>query len=542
MSVAVDIRIGDALELLQAMSDEAVQCCVTSPPYFGLRKYGDDPRELGQEKTPELYIERLAVLFEEVRRVLKKDGTLFLNMGDSYFGSGKGGNPESSPHKKQRTNAGSLDVGYAPKYGIADKEVLNSLGRVPSCESPYGVRKDAFVLGIERIESRLVLQRFAELLIQTQGSMDASIFHFPTLDFSHLKQIRQSSASILDQARLTTRAVEPLPAFVKSMRPESLLPQSDHFRLSGNLLAFRDELRTLEVCASQFVDRLDAWSEKPDCTDGIDELCGQLLHRTQCISISCECVFLALGYIKPRHATVQDLKPKDLIGIPWMLAFALRARGWYLRCDIVWAKANCMPESVTDRPTRSHEFIFLLSKSAKYYYNHEAIKEPCIYDVDGTGTAAQKARAKEGMKSHPEGERAGIRPGGYKNSVNFEGKNAGNEKQRGHSRRHAGFNDRLDAMKKDEQCTGMRNMRDVWRVAPSNYPGAHFATFPADLIRPCVLAGTRSGDVVLDPFGGSGTVGEVALEYGRSAILIELYAKHGELAKQRCNITEGLAL
>ena len=208
-------------------------------------------------------------------------------------------------------------------------------------------------------------------------------------------------------------------------------------------------------------------------------------------------------------SSVDGLPSKNLIGIPWRVALALQADGWYLRSDIIWAKRNCMPESVTDRPTRSHEYIFLLTKSPKYYYDAEAIKEPCIYDVDGTGTAARKARQKDDAKSLPTIERAGIRPGGFTH---------------------------------EEQCTGMRNKRDVWTVAPANYTGSHFATFPPDLIRPCVLAGTRPGDTVLDPFGGSGTTGQVALEYGRNAILIELQADYIPMIQARTNVTQGLGI
>lgn len=271
-------------------------------------------------------------------------------------------------------------------------------------------------------------------------------------------------------------------------------------------------------------------------------------------------------------------KVKDLIGIPWLLAFALRAAGWYLRCDIVWAKLNCMPESVEDRPTRSHEFVFLFSKNGgnpliwksrdtkewsknpdlsekieglngelisrwkgfDYYYDHEAIKDPCIWDVDGIGTASRKARANEDLKSFPYDKRAGIRNGGFKDGSKMN--RANGDKQRGHSRKHAGFNDRWDAMPKEEQCTGMRNKRDVWTIAPAQYHDAHFATMPTDLVKPCVLAGSRPGDTVLDPFGGSGCVGEVALEYGRSAILIDLYEKHAKMAQERTSITPGLSL
>lgn len=179
-----------------------------------------------------------------------------------------------------------------------------------------------------------------------------------------------------------------------------------------------------------------------------------------------------------------------------------------------------MPESVTDRPTRSHEYIFLLTKRDRYYYDHEAIKEPCIYDLDGTGTAARKERQKEGAKSMPTAERHGIRPPKA-------------DKQRGHSRRHDGFNDRWDKMEKEKQCTGMRNKRDVWNVAPANYPEAHFATFPPDLVRPCILAGCPVGGTVIDPFGGSGTTGEVAEMEGRNSILIDLNQSYIELQKRR---------
>jgi DNA modification methylase len=233
------------------------------------------------------------------------------------------------------------------------------------------------------------------------------------------------------------------------------------------------------------------------------------------------------NYISSRQPN--GLKPKDLIGIPWMVAFALRADGWFLRSDIIWAKANCMPESVTDRPTRSHEYIFLLSKSQTYYYNHEAIKEVCIYDLDGTGTEARKARQKPDAKSLPTAERHGIRQ-------------LKPDKQRGHSRRHDGFNDRWDRMEKAEQCTGLRNKRDVWTIAPANFPDAHFATFPEKLVEPCILAGAPIGGVVLDPFAGSGTTGKVAIELGRKAILIEPKLEYISMIQRRCKTTIGLPL
>ena len=284
------------------------------------------------------------------------------------------------------------------------------------------------------------------------------------------------------------------------------------------------------------------------------------------------------------------LKPKDLIGIPWRLAFALQADGWWLRSDNVWHKLNPMPESVTDRPTRAHEYVFLLSKSARYYYDAAAIREPAapatLKDsrVNGHGFVASVANP-----DNPHYAQA-FKP----------------DKQRGHSRRHAGFNDRWDAKSEAEQQAMGANKRTVWSIATQPYKGAHFATYPEKLVEPCILAGTsehgvcgvtgdpwervveqsrtfesgsgRSGNaisgkngsrvqgggetgdvrrgpvvhtsttgwqptcdhdsepvpaVVLDPFCGSGTTGVVALRHGRSFIGIELNPEYIELARKR---------
>ncbi len=344
---SVFVLQGCALKRLKELPSESVNCCVTSPPYFGLRDYGVKG-QLGLEKTPELYVARLVEIFEEVRRVLRKDGTLWLNLGDSYSGSGCGGNPATSIHQKQKTNRGTL-----------------------------------------------------------------------------------------------TR------------------------------------------------------SKRLDCP---------------------------------------SLKPKDLIGIPWLVAFALRSAGWWLRSDIIWAKANCMPESVTDRPTRSHEYIFLLTKSARYWYDAKAIKERPSADLiqqiqDGYSGSAIKDYLGSSVQDASATKSRIIN--GYRSRI---------EKQRGHSRRHAGFNDKWDALTPAEQAVCGSNKRDVWTVAPANYPDAHFATFPQDLIKPCVLAGCPVGGVVLDPFAGSGTTGEVALELGRKALLIELNPDYIRLIEKRTNVTPGLAL
>lgn len=311
---------GNALDVLPRLPKGVARTCVTSPPYWGLRDYGVDG-QLGLEPTPDEYVAQMVAVFRMVREVLADDGTLWLNLGDSYAGSGQNsGSTLESLTEKQRSNAGC---------------------------------------------------RFERL---------------------------------------------PIP-------------------------------------------------------DG--------------------------------------LKRKDLIGIPWRVAFALQADGWYLRQDIIWAKPNPMPESVRDRCTKSHEYIFMLSKNAKYFYDADAIKEPALYPHDD-----RKGRAKTTHKTAPTTQINGIRA----------------DKQRGHS---AGFNDRRDAMEEAAQCSGMRNKRSVWTIAPKPFKGSHFATFPPALIEPCVLAGSPIGGVVIDPFSGAGTTGLVALQQGRKYIGIELNPEYITMTQRR---------
>ncbi|KKK62514.1 hypothetical protein LCGC14_3003560, partial [marine sediment metagenome] len=205
-------------------------------------------------------------------------------------------------------------------------------------------------------------------------------------------------------------------------------------------------------------------------------------------------------------ANVPGLKPKDLIGIPWRVAFALQADGWWLRSDIVWAKPNPMPESVRDRPTRAHEYVFLLTRSARYFYDAEAIRE------------LPKQESMERLSRNDFSER---NPPGQSPHRGLN-KNRKTDKQRGHSRRHDGFNDRWDQMTKAEQQALGRNRRSVWTIATEGFPGAHYATFPRKLVEPCVLAGSRPGDVVLAPFCGKGTTVEVAMGLGRFGVGLDL--------------------
>lgn len=327
------LLVGDCREVLATLPDESVQCCVTSPPYFGLRNYGH-PDQIGQEATPEEFVATMVEVFHEVRRVLKSDGTLWLNLGDSYA----------------NTNRGHNSNGFG---GLNGSNVKNKDMSAPNRTVPI-----------------------------------------PT-----------------------------------------------------------------------------------------------------------------------------GLKPKDLIGIPWMVAFALRADGWYLRQDIVWAKPNPMPESVTDRCTKSHEYIFLLTKSERYYYDHEAIKERAVCGWNDSQFQVGKTA------EHQLGRAQKVRPSAAKGS----------------------FNGKTEAMAETGQnafraVTETRNKRSVWTVPTKPYSEAHFATYPPALITPCILAGTHPGDIVLDPFGGSGTTGQVALERGRRAIIIELNPDYAEIAERRTNVPLGLGI
>ncbi|MCM1438739.1 MAG: site-specific DNA-methyltransferase [Roseburia sp.] len=300
---------GDAAEQLKTLADESVNMCVTSPPYYGLRDYGESG-QIGIEQTPGEYIARLVKVFDEVHRVLKNDGTLWLNIGDSYAGSGKG----------------------------------------PMTISKNGKNENVF-------------------------DMSNRIYEVPK-----------------------------------------------------------------------------KW---------------------------------------------EGIKPKDLIGVPWLLAFALRDRGWYLRSDIIWHKLNCLPESVKDRPTKTYEHIFLLSKSPKYYYDYKAIQEPL--------KQVSKDRYKRGRSNHS--------------------KYSGQELQQNINRQHTDFS---------EFDQEFRRKRDVWEVSTNTYKmDEHFAMFPEKLIEPCILAGSAIGGVVLDPFFGSGTTGAVAKRYGRDFIGIDLNARYLEKAKLR---------
>jgi len=204
---------------------------------------------------------------------------------------------------------------------------------------------------------------------------------------------------------------------------------------------------------------------------------------------------------RPEWLENAGVKPKDLMGIPWRVAFALQQDGWYLRSDIIWAKPNPMPESVTDRPTKSHEYLFLLTKSPRYYYDHEAIKVPPAESTKSRGPASFGGQKGRDYKPEPTDPN-------YRN---------GNE-QWGRTY---------------EYKQGNVNRRDVWTIATKPFRGAHFAVMPEALVEPCILAGSQEGDTVLDPFTGSGTVAVVALRNGRNFVGSELNPEYANIAQHR---------
>lgn len=321
---------GDALQVLTQMTDQSVHCIVTSPPYWNLRDYGVEG-QLGMESTPEAYVENIVAVFREAKRVLRDEGTLWLNIGDSY------------------------------------------------------------------------------------------------------------------------------------------------------------------MCNSGFTRATKSWKRS--------------------------------GTVDFKRSS-PGVKTKDLVGIPWMVAFALRADGWYLRQDIIWSKPNPMPESVTDRCTKSHEYIFMLSKSPKYYYDSSAIRKP--------PAESTVKRMSQDVESQKGSNRVPGKTNGTMKAV------MRSDKQRGHSRRHAGFNERWDQMSGEEQRAMGANKRSVWHVATKPFKEAHFATFPPELIIDCIKAGCPPKGIVLDPFFGSGTTGTVAAGLHRDWVGIELNPEYIRIAERRLHKTLGL--
>lgn len=515
------ILTGCALQQLPTLGDQSINCCVTSPPYWGLRDYGVTG-QMGLEKSPDEYVATMVAVFREVRRVLRDDGTLWLNLGDSYASAW-------ACNRRSKLGAGSPDLSERMPRGIVrGKRMERGHGRWGGGNNPAPGLKEKDLIGIPWSVAKALQSAFyagriknehdriwLSAIIDGEGSISG--YHHTRKDDGDVRtginiNITNSNTDLLDKAQVIW------PASRQEHMPSGL----GHF---GNRNIFRWVPFSAEEKSSL-----------------LQELYPHLIAKKKQALLAWNFLEMMKGSKKIMHlpSTSHDAKSKRswichslsklnsgvVVDIPdWILEPpSLYESGWYLRSDIIWHKPNCMPESVTDRPTRCHEYIFLLSKSRKYFYDSDAIKEPC--------SESTAARVSQDVENQAGSTRAN---GGAKTNGAMK---AVVSKQRGHSRRHDGFNDRWDQMEREEQCSGMRNKRDVWRVAPANYKAAHFATFPPDLIRPCILAGCPLGGAVLDPFAGSGTTGQVALSHGRSFVGIELNPAYVKLIEDRMANTQ----
>lgn len=490
--------VGDCRDTLHTLPDQSVQCVVTSPPYFGLRAYlaaasADKHREIGAEQTPAAYVASLIDVFTEVWRVLRDDGVLFLNLGDSYFGSSMTGGTNSKEGSAKRAGkmfSRSSRAQREQEYGIVGTAGQDFLACDRALQSRGGGRTDGACSRKTGICLYHAAEQASASCSKIQAHMAELRAHLPIGDYSGQQLSTQSLDAMRDRWRTAIHGAEQLLASLLSMMPESLPQPLDRSPQSDSFSAFRQSLHSFLLDVPAFAHTLDVANKTPDCMSGIASLGVQLECHSRYITTASQLVLAWLNtpQVQP-HYTTSKLKPKDLIGIPWRVAFAMQEYGWILRSDCIWAKDNPMPESVRDRPTRSHEYVFLLTKQPRYYYDADAIAEPAVSNhASGNGFARPQQISRGGRGSADQW-----------------------------------------------QPTAWRNRRSVWRVNTQSTPHAHFATMPEKLAELCILAGSRAGDTVLDPFAGSGTTGRVAIRHGRAAVLCELNPDYVAIQSQRTN-------
>ena len=508
----ITIYNGHVLDVLKQMEGESVHCVVTSPPYWGLRDYGIEPQiwpcgceidhsqgcehewengpkciddgqhagaiygahgvkketrertiagqfclkcnawkgSLGLEPTPELYIQHMVEIFREVRRVLRKDGTVFLNLGDSYMGSGRA-------YKEHHKNPGlskSFERGGVPcevSCGTSGRALGDSQDCGCLCENLCDGCREVYQKNRFRNGGLLVSKLISSLSLPNQESKELENYHFATSDFSLLEN--HILTSIRDSERFFYPEDELLHAFLESM------PDLFFQRLLGECWQ-RGKHAYCLFCGYSLIDGVQQSLDKSVCTCGIEKPADASNHH-KLDKVSLDSAYQSLTNPLPNV----NLKPKDLCGIPWRVALALQADGWWLRSDIIWSKPNPMPESVTDRPTRSHEYIFLLTKSARYFYDADAVKEKANYPTGPNAPDKIKSPYAQGLRKYYTSKMAG-----------------GGSGIKGHS----------GAYKPDGTpiYTDTRNKRSVWTITTQPFPEAHFATFPEEIPRTCILAGT----------------------------------------------------
>ncbi len=496
--MSIRILEGDCREVLASLPADSVHCCVTSPPYFGLRSYGigTENGEIGLEPTPDAYVAELVAVFREVKRVLRTDGTLWLNLGMSYASRDSGPSQSLAAERAPSYGNGGTESGCYPETGF----VCSDPGDEHLSETPTHPRRTPH--NVERCE---------------QDEQPLS----PTGHDSG----RQDSAS-------ACLGASPLAALL-SNEPSSPPSAQDVFAREAMPSASPLDLLKVSRGSDPSVDTSACTSDTSQkSSPSAGRRKGKASSGSACGDPKCSGCGICWAYLA---IPLLKFKQKDEINTPHLVAMALQADGWYLRQTICWSKPNPVPESVTDRCTKSHEYLFLLSKNARYYFDAEAIAEDVAPSqvgrvrtdvIGGKSWNERNQHSKGGI--YETGRRGNHRGRDDLPSAAFEGW--------GVDSTPCGAEPEL--LERAGDAT--RNRRSVWTVATQPYSEAHFATFPPALIEPCILAGCPKGGTVLDPFGGAGTTGLVADRLGRNATLIELNPEYAAMSRARVTKDAGL--
>lgn len=543
-------HFGDVRDVLKLMIADGVKVntIVTSPPYWGLRSYlpadhPDKAHELGSEPTIQEFIASMTEVFMLAREVLADDGTLFLNMGDSYF---SGGGKQVTNSSDAATRRGPQpSVRRATSCGTSDKEPASSPSSDCLCGNLCDACRAAYRIGKSHSSGQHVPTPTLLPSLSSRVHRASMHDHPPTSDSIH--QADRTSPATTDQQHSSLQQDAELRGALESTNPESSL------QLPGACLQVSPQAVLCQLCACSL----------PDCVQGSERMasCSHCTALRGSVSDIEGKGVLASAY---PYSTNASLKPKDLVGQPWRLAFALQDAGWWLRQDIIWSKPNPMPESARDRCTKAHEYLFLLAKSERYYYDFDAVQEP----VNG-GANARRSKTgvgfghgfdenpkprvtavvptgwdtRTGEGGHGAFHKLGRTPGNVNPPKGQAAYEAGDESHRtkggllAHARKLAAAgsgtknNGSMDAALEEMRST--RNRRSVWTVGSEPYKGAHFATFPRALIEPCILAGAGAGGTVLDIFMGSGTTAQVAEKLGRKWIGIDFDIRNKALQDER---------
>jgi len=477
--VSTRLIIGDCREQLALLPDQSVHCIVTSPPYYGLRDYGVDG-QIGLEQTPEAYVAELVGVFREARRVLRDDGTLWLNLGDSY--GSVGGNTYAGFNERYSGTGGKGSKQDATLNGVTDRKMDTGLRSKNLLGIPWRV---AFALQQPYYAGKIADERdrvWLAAMVDAEGSICGTEYETGDRTKTNIYlSITNTSVPIIDKCEhLFPQAVKHV--YEKSGPSSRICYRWDVERMETKALFIREiypylvSKRKQAVVAYTFL-----------------ELQHSLFSKKK-------------GYLPEQQeqrswlmAALSKLNAGEDVDLPEWLTEppSLLEPGFYLRQDIIWSKPNPMPESVKDRCTKAHEYMFLLSKSARYWFDAAAISEPVAREFWSETVGAEYMTASDGRMDG--GKRKGSGP-----------------------------------------MDGTRNRRSVWTVATQPFSEAHFATFPPALIEPCILAGCPVGGTVLDPFGGAGTTGLVADRLGRNAILIELNPTYAAMIDKRIRGDAGM--